>query len=153
MKTLLYVALLLALLSSCALRKGVSEASLADNPHLRYDIIEKSQLTDGSMIAFYIQHSDTSSVFPESVILCLLDNDTLLYNTYFGHMRPLKPASFGITNPIPMEADVVAAYGAEFAETGFFVYVEKQSGNYILREIKTSPRDGEGIKNTVIKSF
>jgi len=112
MKTLLYVALLLALLSSCALRKGVSEASLADNPHLRYDIIEKSQLTDGSMIAFYIQHSDTSSVFPESVILCLLDNDTLLYNTYFGHMRPLKPASFGITNPIPMEADVVAAYGA-----------------------------------------
>ncbi len=146
MKTLLYVALLLVLLSNCALRKSVSDASLTDNPLLRYDIIEKSQLIDGSIIAFYIQHSDKSSMIPESVIWCLFNNDTLLHKTYYGHMRSLEPASFGITNPIPTEAEVVAAYGAEFAETGSFVYLEKQSGNYILHEIKTSPRDGEGIE-------
>lgn len=115
-------------------------------PGASFEVNHSIPLIDGKTLHTRIKHSDTTALIPESAVIILLNTDTLISKTYYGHMRPLEPASFGITNPIPTEAEVVAAYGAEFAETGSFVYLEKQSGNYVLHEIKTSPKDGEGLK-------
>lgn len=149
MRTLLSALILLWIVPSCKL--GQLYQSEAHN-QIQY-ACHQSRLSDGRLLQTGIAHSADTVAVPQSAIVMLLGSDTLHHGTYYSHFRLLHPESYGITNPIPPNMDVQLAYGGEFAETGFFLYVLQKQDAYLLYELKTTPKEGQEENIRVITSF
>jgi hypothetical protein len=119
----------------------------------QYTIAHNHALVDNRLLQTLIWHSDDTVFIPQSHVLMLLVNDTLLKKEYYSYIRLLKPESYGITNPVPAGQDVVIAFGGEFAETGSFLYLVDDEDQYKLYELLTSPKDGAPNTAVLLKAF
>ncbi len=149
MRIILSVIILLSLASACKLRQMPQSET---KNHLQYNWYQ-SRLSDGRVLQTGISHSADTVAIPQSAIVMLLESDTLLKGNYYSYFRLLLPETYGITSPIPTDMDVQAAFGGEFAETGFFLYVVQKQEEYLLYELKTTPKDGQEESLRVITAF
>ena len=149
MRTILSILTLLLLAPACKMGH-VQQSETKNHPQYAW---HQSRLSDGRLLQTGIAHSADTVAIPQSAIVMLLESDTLHQGNYYSHFRLLHPESYGITNPIPTNMDVQMAFGGEFAETGFFLYVLQKQDAYLLYELKTTPKEGQEENVGVITSF
>lgn len=149
MRTILSILTLLLFAQACKLGH-IHQSEAKDHPQY---VWHQSRLSDGRLLQTGIAHSADTVAIPQSAIVMLLGSDTLHQGNYYSYFRLLHPESYGITNPIPANMDVLLAFGGEFAETGFFLYVLQKQDAYLLYELKTTPKEGQEENVRLLTSF
>lgn len=98
---------------------------------------------DGKTLMVSIHQSFDENNKPNSDVQVSFDGQVVFEKSYTATLRFLVPESFGRTNPIPTNLNVILALGGEFVEVGHFLFFTK-SENYIKAVEKyISPVEGE----------